>query len=691
MSGGQGSLTRAKALGGVLFSLFAATTEAAAQAPPPPEAPSTPPAEAPPREAAPSASGEAPSEIVVTGTRTPESVQRATVRTDVVTRKEAERRGATNVAEALEGQLGVQVNPGAYGALGNPSAIQIQGFDRDRVLVLEDGERVIGDVGGAIDLSSLPLTDVARVEVVAGPMSALYGASAIGGVVNVISAPPALLGLSGRVRLEGRLRPGFLLQGSSAYRGDDTWAGADVTVEDRAGVPFEGNEPALLAPARKQRAIGLRAGTAIGSRINLRARARWLNDVSEGTEVQRIPGLGDYVLDLPSVSNRVALHLAEDIDLRGGSNLRLTVGRQWIFQENRKDRRDSPLDEVRDREGTMQSMEAIATIVDGKTRTWVIGARAEMEELTQRITKTETDGTSLSTHETEEVPLTRLGVAALYSQFSWKPFDELTIMPGIRGEMHLRYGGVIAPRLSIAYRPTSRLSLRLAGGRGFRAPSAKELGFLFDHSFYGYRVIGNPDLSPEASWGVTGDVSLKITDEVSFRAGGFVTWIDDLIDFALDPSSSFGGIDTYSYSNVAKARTSGVDARVTLRPFDWLSAELGYAYLWTRDDTNERPLSGRPPHTVMAALRADLPADFELVARFRAVTSTFVDEDLRSPGFNSLDLRLARGLWSGAQAYIGMRNALAARREPGRMGDQRPFDGRAVYLGLIAELPSEEP
>src|SRR5690348_7048478 len=78
--------------------------------------------------------------VVVTGTRTPEHVQRATVKTDVVTREEAERRGATSVADALASQPGLQVNPGSYGFLGGVSALQIQGFDRDRVLVLEDGE-----------------------------------------------------------------------------------------------------------------------------------------------------------------------------------------------------------------------------------------------------------------------------------------------------------------------------------------------------------------------------------------------------------------------------------------------------------------------------------------------------------------------------------------------------------------------
>ena len=65
-----------------------------------------------------------PAEVVVTGTRTKESSQRATVRTDTVTRDEAERRGARNVAEALAGEPTLQVNPQAYDYLGSPSGVK---------------------------------------------------------------------------------------------------------------------------------------------------------------------------------------------------------------------------------------------------------------------------------------------------------------------------------------------------------------------------------------------------------------------------------------------------------------------------------------------------------------------------------------------------------------------------------------
>lgn len=629
-----------------------------------------------------------PIEVVVTGSRTPESSQRSTVRTRVVTREEAERRGATNVGEALQGELGVQVNPSSYGALGSPSAIQIQGFDRDRVLVLEDGERVIGDTGGAIDLSSLPLTDVTRIELVTGPTSSLYGTSAIGGVVNVITSPPWREGASGRVRLEGQSYWGGLVQGSGAYRGGDHWVGAEASGQARQGVALDETRDVLTSPSRSQRLLGLRGGTRLGD-VELFARARWIHDTEEGREEQDVPVLGTYVIDLPAEVDRVTLHVGETLHLGGGSSLRFIAGRQWAYRTSERDRRDSPVDEIRSREGVMQSLESVAVIADGDARTWVFGARAEVESLEQDLSRTEALPTGLESADIVEVPVTKLGSGALYGQLSYAITDWLTVMPGVRGELHLRYGGVVAPRLATAIRPVDELTLRLSAGRGFRAPSAKEIGFSFDHSYLGYRVAGNPDLVPESSWGINGDVTVKPSDRVTLRAGAFVNWIDDLIDIDITPVDSTGGVDTFAYRNIGKARTSGAELQAQLQAASWLRTETGYAYLWTRDDTNERPLEGRPPHTVHAAVLAELPAALELVLRYRVVTDAFLDEDLRAPGFSTFDARLARLLWPAAQVYVGAKNLFDIRKDSTRLGDQRPVDGRVVYLGVTAELPPE--
>ncbi|RYE89112.1 MAG: TonB-dependent receptor, partial [Myxococcales bacterium] len=184
-------------------------------------------------------------EVVVTGTRTPESARSSAVRVDVIDREEIARRGALTVADALASQPGVRVAPGDYGYLGGVSGLQIQGFDRDRVLILEDNERIIGDVGGAIDLSSLPTTDITQIEIVTGPQSALYGASAIGGVVNIRTGPPLRLGLSGRAQVEARSRGGVVARATGAYREDERWVQLEAGTTRQGEVAGAGPTPLL--------------------------------------------------------------------------------------------------------------------------------------------------------------------------------------------------------------------------------------------------------------------------------------------------------------------------------------------------------------------------------------------------------------------------------------------------------------
>ncbi len=625
-------------------------------------------------------------EVVVTGTRTPESAQRATVQTDRVSRKEAERRGATNVGEALQGQLGVQVNPSAYGSIGNPSAIQIQGLDRDRVLVLEDGERVIGGVDGAIDLAQMPLTDVSDIELVTGPTSSLYGTSAIGGVVNILSGPPDRLGASGRVRAEGRHPWGALGQGSAAYLHEDGhWLGVDASAQWAEPIRLADDLPDVL-PERSQFLVGLRGGTQAGP-VGVTLRGRFIRNLSTGRSEETLPGLGRYVTELPGVTDRWIVQLGETLDLGGGSTLRFSAARQWAFGTTEKDRVDSPLDEVRHRNGVLQSGEMIATIADGD-RTWVAGARGEVEQFEQTLERTEVRNGQIVDGEIVEVRPTNLGSAALYGQLSWKLHPVITVLGGARGEVHLRHGAVVAPRLAVATFPTDWMIVRVSGGRGFRAPSARELGFTFDHTALGYRVIGNTDLEPETSWGVNGDITF-FQERWRVRGGVYANWIDNLIDIAFLDSTT-AGVEDYSYQNISEARTFGGQLDARFLPVDWLRTEAGYAFTWTRDDAAERPLVGRPPHTVYAAVLLLMPLGFELNLRERIVTDAFIDEGLRTPGFAMLDARLAKSLWPSAEAYVGALNLLDAQKDPAQLGDQRPLAGRVFYLGLTADIPPEE-
>ena len=641
--------------------------------------------------------------VVVTGTRTPENVQRATVKTDVITRDEAVRRGATNVAEALATQPGLQVNPGSYGFLGGVSALQIQGFDRDRVLILEDGERVVGDVGGAIDLAAIPTADLERIEVVTGPTSSLYGSAALGGVINILTAPPRRAGVSGRARAEYRSLNGVVLQGNASARAEgdlgplrEPWVGLDANYTRLDGVERTPGLPDLRIPETQRRMIGLRGGMQLlrgGPRtpqMDLRVRVRAFRDRLDGIESETRPTIDErFITDLPQQTDRYTLHVIHVTRFPSGASLRVTMGRQQFDNFTAKDRRASPIDERRDRDHRMQSFEAIGTVPEGR-RTWVAGTRFEAEHFEQSLTRTvSTSTTPVTTSGPEVVPLT-FGIAAFYAQLSWKLARTLTVMPGVRTELHSRYGESVAPRLAAAWEVSPRVTVRASAGRGFRAPSAKELGFVFDHSFYGYRINGNRDLFPEKSWGVNADVTVRPTESAMVRGSAFSNWVTDLIDLDLGGGVFDSGVATYSYTNFGRARTAGGQVDTRFRPAAWLTAESSYAYTWTRDDVNDRPLPGRPPHSVTSALRVEPGLKLEVYLRARVVTSSFLDVESRTPGYQTVDVRLGRALWPRAQAYVGALNLLDVKQDPGRLGDTRPPLGRILYVGLRAELPWED-
>ncbi|HEU5076711.1 MAG TPA: TonB-dependent receptor [Polyangiaceae bacterium] len=627
----------------------------------------------------------APLEIVVTGTRTPEDQQRSTLKTGLVTREEAERRGASNVAEALAGELGVEVNPNSYGYLGGPAGAQMQGLDAERVLVLEDGERVVGDFGGVVDLASLPLTGVDRIEYVSGPTSSLYGTGALGGVINVITAPPNDGGASARARAEARAPAAYLTQDTAAYRRGALWAALDGSYRHADGIRLFPESPDLALPDRDQAALGLRLGSSEEDH-EARLSLRWLHDASNGLQSQWVPNLGNFLVDLPSKTDRIVVRGMDRVNVGGHTTLQGSIATQRFLNEAVTDRRDSPLDETRNRDHALSSAELTATAQATRGMTVVAGVRGERETFAQNLERVvAVDGEPVISR-FAEVPHTLLVSGALYAQLGFAPSAAFSVLPGLRLEYHDRFGAVWAPRLAVAWRTKSELTLRAATGRGFRAPSAKEFGFFFDHSYLGYRVIGNEDLKPETSWGVTADVAWVpvALPRIRLRVGGFANWIHNLIGETFIGREQ-AGVDDFAYVNVGRARTAGVEAASEFTLFPRVRSIVGYHLLHTLNLDSGRPLPSRPAHTVLASLVYQPVDALELMLRERGVSSAYLSDGVRTPPFVMLDARAAYRMLPGLQAYVGVLNALDAKDDPNRPGDQRPVTGRTLLVGVNVE------
>ena len=126
-------------------------------------------------------------EVVVTATRSSISEKDTPSPTEVLGTSEIHSANGVTVADALQMYTGVLLRE--YGAGASLATVSLRGSASEHVLVLIDGNRFTGFQNGLVDFSLLPLDNVSRIEVLHGGASALYGADAVGGVINVLTRP----------------------------------------------------------------------------------------------------------------------------------------------------------------------------------------------------------------------------------------------------------------------------------------------------------------------------------------------------------------------------------------------------------------------------------------------------------------------------------------------------------------------
>jgi iron complex outermembrane receptor protein len=387
-------------------------------------------------------------EIIVQGTRTRRRVQDEPIRVEVITREEIEEKllmRPGNIAMLVNetGGVRVQVTSPALGA----ANIRVQGMEGRYTQLLADGLPLYGGQASSLGVLQIPPTDLGQVEVIKGAASALYGPSALGGVINLVSR-----------------RPGDSVE-AEVLANATTRSGQDLTAYLAAPLG-NGWSASVTGGAHRQSRHDLDEDGWIDipsyERWTARPRLFWegadgasafvtAGAMSEDRKGGTLPGRTTPE-GLPfrqtQSTDRLDAGLVAEVPLEAIGTLHLRAS--GVTQDHRH-RFGDVVEE--DRHGTLFGEASLAGRSDATS--WVVGAAFQSDSF-----RSETFPLFDYTYE----------VPALFAQVEHDLRPDLTLAASARVDLHSEYGTQLSPRLSALYKP-GPWTIRASLGRGFYAPT----------------------------------------------------------------------------------------------------------------------------------------------------------------------------------------------------------------------------
>jgi len=437
--------------------------------------------------------------IIVTATRTEISVSDAIVPVTVITRKQIEQSLATDLAELMRFEAGIDI--GRNGGPGQATSIFLRGTESNHTLVLLDGVRINpGTIGGAAIQNIAPEV-IDRIEIVKGARSALFGTDAIGGVINIITRR------STRTYAEGSIgggsfntRSGFASGGSRSKNGE---FGVSVNWQETDGFP-------------------VRTGSDLDRGYdNLTANVYWRrrlgkNDVS--IRHWQASGTVEYIdfflspLDQDFKNASTAIEIVTSVGGRAQSKLLLS----HIIDDVSQNQSD---DFVESRRASLDWQYSFAA----GNHTWVGGLY-----LVEETAKTLSFGSGFE----EDT-----SVRAVFIEDQWSSGKHQSFL-AVRLTDHETIGNETTWNAEYAFDLNDRWTVNAGIGHAFRAPNATDR--------YGFG--GNPGLSPEVADEVQLGLRFYPGPQHNFSLEFYRNDIEDLIEFDLV---------TFQLRNIGQAEIRG--------------------------------------------------------------------------------------------------------------------------------------
>jgi iron complex outermembrane receptor protein len=647
--------------------------------------------------------GEQPYVSIATGSK--QTLARAPAIASVITADDIRAMGATDLDDVLETVPGLHV---ARSTQGYSPIYVIRGVNlgfNPQVLMLIDGIPITklfsGNRGQA--WGGMTVENVARVEVIRGPGSALYGADAATGVINIITKTAD--GIAG-TELGARLgsfesRDGWALHGGRwgpvrvdgyLHRGSTNSPRRTIEADAQTGLDALLGTHASLAPGRVHNQRDATDATLHLTLDSWRLRLGWRDrDIVNGagiasaldprgathittTSADLLYGADHWLPDTSITFTGSFMDFSEKTDATlfpAGANLGLGTFTDGMIGNPYK----------WERRGIVSGDATYSGLAQHRLRG---GVGAEWGDL-YRVRETKNFNPDYSpigsgsradvTDVSGTIPFLRphsRQLHYLYAQDEWTFSPDWTLTGGVRHDQYSDFGGTTNPRLALVWDAAYNLTAKLMYGTAFRPPSFSEL-----YAINNPVVSGNPALRPERNKTVEAALSWQADPRLTLGANVFHYRLSDIIRLV-----------NFVYNNTGSMTGNGLEFEATWAASRALKVSGNYSYQYAHDDSTDHD-SGNAPHH-HAYLRADwrcLPG-WALDAQLNAISSQpRVQGDTRAAlsSWRTVDLTLRSDTdGPGWRWSASVRNLFDADvREPS------PYDGSPThpFISLPGDFP----
>ena len=526
-------------------------------------------------------------EVVVTATKTLRQLSTLPLPVNLISNQEITKSNSSRLSDILDDQPGIFIVPD----FGGGNGIQIQGLDSQYTLLLIDGSPVIGRQSGTLDLDRISIGNIEQIEIIKGSSSSLYGTDAIGGVVNLITSrtnDPISADVSYKISTFNTNDFSFNI-GKISNKGHNL----NLYFNSLNSDGYDLNDDPILKTVEPYKSY-------TGFLRHNYKKNKWSFFSSSRIYYEN----QDFKLD----KNSYGRNIINETSINSSINFQNNESHKLVFENyytNYKNDEEFDLNQNLTEESffdqSLFKSELRSIFKNDKKNTLTLGLGFYNESLKR------------NNFYKDKVAQNSINYFIQYEGFIFKNTNYVF---GAMYDQYDEYESEFSPRFAIRTQINDNVSSKISIGKGFKTPDYRQLYFNFSNSSSGYSVIGfnaakeiisnlqslgqisnliisqdefEGKLKPETSISFNLGFNIKTNKSTVFDINFFRNQISNLIDYKII-ASKVNGQSIFSYYNLNKVYTQGIEFNSTSTVFNDIEISIGYQFLEAKDNDSKNQI-----------------------------------------------------------------------------------------------------